>query len=81
MLKPGCCPICDYPYDMCQCQFSGSAHPDRLKRKQVVMDHLYLLSQMQLLHIIRLQRRLEIEYDDPEKNDILRDLKGRSDDA
>lgn len=38
MLKSGCCPICDYPYDMCQCQFSGSAHPDRLKRKQSVVS-------------------------------------------
>lgn len=81
MLKPGCCPICDYPYDMCQCQFSGSVHPDRLKRKTVVMDHLYLLSPLQLLHVIKLQRQLEVDYDDPEKNEILKELKGENNNA
>lgn len=25
------CPICDYPFDMCQCRFGGNAHLDRSK--------------------------------------------------
>ena len=40
---------------MRQCMFSGSCHPDRQKRKEVVKDHLYLLSR-KLKHIIRLEK-------------------------
>lgn len=80
MFKPGCCPICDYRFDMCQCRFSGSAHPDRSKRIEVVSDHLYLLTPLQLAHFISLQRHWEISYADPEKTKILKEIKGENDD-
>ena len=80
MIKPGYCPICDYKFDMCQCRFGGSAHPDRSKRIAVVMDHLYLLSPRQLAHVINLQRHWQIGYDDSEKMDIYRELKGENND-
>lgn len=51
------CPICKYDISMCQCMFGGSAHPDRSKIREVVIDHLYLLSPKQIEHIINLQRR------------------------
>lgn len=76
MLKPDSCPICGYKFDMCQCRFGGNAHPDRSKRIAVVTDHLYLLRPRQLAHMINLQRFWEISYDDPEKMDIYRELKG-----
>lgn len=79
MLKPGCCPVCGYKIDMCQCRFSGSAHPDRSKRIAVIQDHLYLLTPTQLAHFIFLQTLCEISYDDPEKMDILKELKGEND--
>ena len=50
------CPICGYELNSCQCLFAGSAHPDRDKERDVVQDHLYLLSDEQLLHLIKLQR-------------------------
>lgn len=70
------CPICKYDIFMCQCRFGGSAHPNRDKRKCVVMDHLYLFSQKQVEHIINLQRWWQISYGDEEKNRILDELKG-----
>ena len=76
MFKPDCCPICGYKFDMCQCRFGGSPHPDRSKRIAVVTDHLYLLSPRQLAHVIDLQRHWQVSYDDPEKMDIYRELKG-----
>ena len=42
------CPICDYEIKDCQCIFSGTAHPDRINRKIVVFDHLYLFEKEQL---------------------------------
>lgn len=60
------CPICEYRIDQCQCRFSGSAHPDRDKRMTVVLDHLYLLSESQLVHIIELERWWDVSYTDPE---------------
>ena len=47
------CPICGYHLTQCQCRYGGSAHPDRSKKREVVLDHLYLLSEEQLRHIIR----------------------------
>lgn len=49
------CPICDYSIDYCQCRFGGSAHPDRSKRREVVLDHLYLFNKKQIKHIMELQ--------------------------
>ena len=49
------CPICDYLMESCQCTFGGSAHPDRSVMKRVVKDHLYLLSEAQLWHVIKLE--------------------------
>ncbi len=51
------CPICDYYLNYCQCRFGGSAHPDRSKRREVVLDHLHLLSKRQIKHIVKLQRK------------------------
>lgn len=38
------CPICNYRIDMCQCRYGGSCHPNRSKRRAVVLDHLYICS-------------------------------------
>ena len=68
------CPICDYPFDVCQCQFSGSAHPDRSKRARVVADHIYLLSDEQIEHLKQVQRLCHIAYVDKEMKQILAEL-------
>ena len=66
------CPICEYNLDQCQCRFGGNCHPDRSKRIEVVMDHLYLFSSEQIQHVLNLQRCWCISYSDDEKNDILK---------
>lgn len=71
------CPICSYRISMCQCLYSGSAHPDRSKRREVVLDHLYLLSKPQIKHIINLQKHCQISYGDKERRAILEKLKER----
>ena len=68
------CPICGYKLDDCQCYFGGSAHPDRSKRREVVQDHLYLLSERQLAHLIKLQSYWQTSYGDEERSKILGDL-------
>ena len=75
-MNPDRCPICGYEFEMCQCMFGGSAHPDRSKRRAVVLDHLYLLSEKQIRHVIRLQRRWQTSYGDEERTRILNELKG-----
>lgn len=72
------CPICGYKISQCQCVFGGSAHPDRSKRKDVVKDHLYLLSPTQLKHLIELEEFWRTSYGDDEKNAIYEDLKRAS---
>lgn len=64
MLKDNECPICGYSLDehMCQCIYGGSCHPDRSKQLEVVFDHLYLLNERQLKHIIGLQKFWRISY-------------------
>lgn len=69
------CPICGYEFSKCQCKFSGSAHPDRSKKMEVVFHHLYLLTPRQLEHVIGLQRYWQISYRDEEKESILKQLK------
>lgn len=76
-----CCPICSYTFDHCQCRFAGSAHPDRSKRRQVVLDHLYLLSKKQLEHVIELQTWYQTSYGDEERTVILEQLKGGANNA
>lgn len=68
------CPICNYPFDMCQCSFSGSAHPDRGKRARVVADHIYLLTDEQIEHLKQVQEQWHMVYGDEEKNQILAEL-------
>ena len=77
-MKRNNCPICDYPFEYCQCLVAGNAHPDREKRKQVVKDHLYLLSNAQLDHLIKLEALWDTSYGDYEKNAILEELKERN---
>lgn len=69
------CPICKYPLDHCQCLFGGNAHPDRSKEREVVLDHLYLLSEAQLRHMIQLEEHWCMSYTDRERTTILENLK------
>lgn len=68
------CPICGYELEHCQCLFGGSAHPDRNKEKNVVQDHLYLLSYRQLMHLLELQRHWQTSYGDEERVKMLKCL-------
>lgn len=68
------CPICGYRLYECQCVFGGNAHPNRDKRKQVVKDHLYLFTPLQVAHVIELERRWETCYVDDEMNEILDEI-------
>lgn len=70
------CPICGYKLSDCQCLVGGNAHPDRWKKIKVVKDHLYMLNSVQIKHVIWLESKWETSYDDPEMNDILKELKG-----
>lgn len=58
----GACPICGYELKMCQCRFGRHGHPDRSKNRDVVLDHLYLLTPAQLDHVIQLQRGFQTSY-------------------
>lgn len=69
------CPICQYRITDCQCRFSGSAHPDNSKRREVVLDHLYLLSNEQIKHIQNLQSFWQTSYSDESMNEIVKELK------
>lgn len=68
------CPICNYRIDTCQCRYSGSCHPDRSKRREVVLDHLYMFSQEQISHIANIQRQCPISYPDEERENIRKEL-------
>ena len=68
------CPICGYSIDKCQCRYAGSAHPDRDKRAEVVMEHLYLFNKQQVQHILELQKYWHISYVDDDKSTILKEL-------
>ena len=73
------CPICGYEFKVCQCMFSGKSHPDRYKQKVVVQDHLYLLSEEQLKHLIELQKKWRTSYADEEMQNILKELEKQND--
>lgn len=68
------CPICNYRIDMCQCRYRGSCHPDRTKRREVVLDHLYMFSHEQIAHIANNQRQCPVSYADEEKEAIRKEL-------
>lgn len=68
------CPICNYKLKDCQCLYSGSCHPDRSKREEVVLHHLYLLTPEQIEHIKTLQKAQKECYEDEEKRRILKEL-------
>lgn len=72
------CPICDYLIENCQCRFGGSAHPDRSMMKRVVKDHLYLLNDVQLRHVIMLEEWWQTSSADPEYTSCLAKLKQRA---
>ena len=74
MLNPNHCPICDYEFKHCQCTFAGDAHPNRSKRREVVLDHLYLLAPAQVHHIIQLEKYWQIDYGDEERSSIAKEL-------
>ena len=60
---------------MCQCLFAGDWHPDRTKIREVVLDHLYLLTDEQIKHIQYLEKYWNMSYADEEKEEIKRKLK------
>ena len=68
------CPICNYEIIYCQCLFGGSAHPNRCKRIEVVLDHLYLFSDEQIKHLMNLEKHWQILYGDNERSRILSTL-------
>lgn len=65
------CPICEYPFERCQCRFGGSAHQDRCDRASVVFDHLYLLTARQLDHVINVQSFWRTSYGDEKRTKTL----------
>lgn len=72
------CPICNYEIGAtpgCQCLYGGSCHPNRSKRRDVVLDHLYLLSDEQIKHIVELEKYWQISYSDDEKEAVVDELK------
>ena len=72
------CPICEYQLDQCQCIYAGNAHPDRSKRIQVILYHLFILSESQLRHVIELERWWNISYTDPELTEVCTQIKIRN---
>ena len=73
-LKDNMCPICGYLLNECQCRYGGSGHPDRSKRREVVLHHLYLLNDKQLKHVINLEKSWRTSYGDNERKQIVKKL-------
>ena len=73
-LKDNMCPICGYLFGECQCRYGGLGHPNRSKRREVVLDHLYLLNDRQLKHVINLEKYWCTSYGDNEKKQIVKKL-------
>lgn len=73
-MKETKCPICGYSIDYCQCRFGGSAHPDRSKNLEVVLDNLHILDEVQLNHVINLLRFWRISYGDSERTKLKENL-------
>jgi hypothetical protein len=72
------CPICKYEFEYCQCCFGGEGHPDRHKRAKVVEDHIYLLTDKQVEHLKKVQKRWSISYSDEEMSQILNELESEA---
>lgn len=73
-LRGDACPICGYLFGECQCRYGGSGHPNRSKRREVVLDHLYLLNDRQLKHVINLEKSWRTSYSDNEREQIIKKL-------
>lgn len=71
------CPICGYPFNTCQCRFTGSGHPDREIRRKVVLQHLYLLYPEQIEHLVKIQNECRMSYGTDELREELKDLERR----
>lgn len=72
------CPICDYSLENCQCRFGGSAHPDRSMMQFVVKDHLYMLSEEQLKHVVMLEEFWNTSSTDAAYTKCVDELKRRT---
>lgn len=73
-LTPYSCPICGYIFGHCQCCYTGSGHPDRQLRRQVVLDNLHLLYPSQVLHLCQMEAKLQTSYGDEERSQIQHEL-------
>lgn len=71
------CPICLYPISNCQCKYGSGAR--REARYEVIRDHLYMLSDEQLQHLINVQKSWQISYSDTARSVIYNSLIGYSD--
>ena len=69
------CPICDYKLSDCQCRYGGSCHPNRSKRRRVVLDHLYLFNDAQIAHIAAVQKDLGTSYGDEDRAKIYEEIR------
>ena len=65
------CPVCGYALNECECRVCSNG---MYKKREVVLDHLYLFSPEQIQHIIDLERDLKITYGDAERSKILIEL-------
>ena len=68
------CPICENALNECNCRVCDTSKNDMYKKRQVVLDHLYLFSPEQIQHIIDLERDLKIAYGDSDRSKILIEL-------
>lgn len=58
------CPICGYPFKMCQCMFTGSAHPDRDRVMDYAFTHIDEYKEPQKSHLIDLKKKSGCEVKD-----------------
>lgn len=66
------CPICEDTIKDCKCLYSESM--EKSKRRQVIMDHLYLFDKRQIRHLIALEKYWNLNYTDAVKKGILKNL-------
>lgn len=59
------CPICKKRVEFCRCVENVKEN-----RYKVVIDHLYLLSLQELLHLCNLQKSWDIQYNNPKVQKI-----------
>lgn len=58
------CPICNMPLRYCECANKSELSEDEEAAFQVALEHLYLLSEEQIRHLIEIERVWEIGYTD-----------------